>query len=127
MARRKKQSISTFLVSALGFLFMCKVFIWVLETQIMHVPIHIPELNYAFAGVAIALLLRIGFVWWMARRKKASFEKEVAAPAPVYNLTSNSHNTCAACGKTVSEKVKQFCLSRPGRFQGKIFCYDHQS
>lgn len=43
-------------------------------------------------------------------------------------VTGEKQNTsvCSFCGCQVSEKVKQFCLSNPQRFGGKIFCYDHQ-
>lgn len=34
-------------------------------------------------------------------------------------------NKCVVCQKPVSEKVKSYCLSNK-RFQGKIYCYDHQ-
>jgi restriction system protein len=33
---------------------------------------------------------------------------------------------CASCGKPVSEKVMQFCLANQKRFDGKIYCYEHQ-
>jgi restriction system protein len=35
-------------------------------------------------------------------------------------------NTCALCGKAVSEKVVQYCLAYQERFGGKVYCYDHQ-
>lgn len=127
MARRKKQSISTMLVSALGFLFMCKVFLWVVEYQFLHVPVVLPELNYAIIGVLVALLLRIGFVVWIGRRKKAAIESTANALSSVSVPNVNDLNMCVTCGKTVSEKVKQFCLGKPDRFQGQIYCFDHQS
>lgn len=33
---------------------------------------------------------------------------------------------CARCGKPVTNKVKDYCLSNPKRFNGRIYCYDHQ-
>lgn len=33
---------------------------------------------------------------------------------------------CKICGKVVSEKVKQFCLSNEKRFNGNVYCYEHQ-
>lgn len=33
---------------------------------------------------------------------------------------------CVVCGKSVSDKVAQFCRSHPDRFGGKIYCFDHQ-
>ena len=37
-----------------------------------------------------------------------------------------SKNTCALCGKPVSEKVMKFCLSHKARFGGKVYCFEHQ-
>jgi len=34
--------------------------------------------------------------------------------------------TCAKCASPVSAKVMDFCLSRPERFKGLVYCYDHQ-
>ncbi|MGO4542312.1 restriction endonuclease [Paenibacillus sp. 2TAB19] len=33
---------------------------------------------------------------------------------------------CARCGKPVTNKVKDYCLSNPKRYNGRIYCYDHQ-
>ncbi|MEK5174570.1 hypothetical protein NST63_15365 [Heyndrickxia sp. FSL W8-0496] len=33
---------------------------------------------------------------------------------------------CKTCGKEVSEKVKQFCLSNEKPFNGSVYCYEHQ-
>ncbi|QAY66872.1 restriction endonuclease [Paenibacillus protaetiae] len=33
---------------------------------------------------------------------------------------------CARCGKPVANKVKEYCLANPKRFNGRIYCYDHQ-
>lgn len=33
---------------------------------------------------------------------------------------------CARCGKSVTNKVKEYCVSNPRRFNGRIYCYDHQ-
>jgi len=42
------------------------------------------------------------------------------------DIPDNSKNKCAICGVTVSDKVRQYCLSHPERFGGKIYCYNHQ-
>ncbi|MEK5174573.1 nuclease-related domain-containing protein [Heyndrickxia sp. FSL W8-0496] len=34
---------------------------------------------------------------------------------------------CKTCGKEVSEKVKQFCLSNEKPFNGNVYCYEHQN
>jgi restriction system protein len=33
---------------------------------------------------------------------------------------------CARCGKTVSEKVRQYCLAHQGHYGGQVYCYEHQ-
>ena|GEM_PF-377610 len=33
---------------------------------------------------------------------------------------------CAKCGKPVTNKVKDYCLSKPKQFNGRIYCYEHQ-
>jgi restriction system protein len=33
---------------------------------------------------------------------------------------------CASCGVAVSEKVRDYCLARPDRFAGRIYCFKHQ-
>lgn len=33
---------------------------------------------------------------------------------------------CARCGKPVTNKVKEYCLSNPKCFNKRIYCYDHQ-
>ncbi len=33
---------------------------------------------------------------------------------------------CASCGRAVTKGVEKFCLDQPGRFGGKVYCYEHQ-
>jgi restriction system protein len=33
---------------------------------------------------------------------------------------------CARCGVAVSDRVRAYCLGRPGRFGGRIYCFKHQ-
>lgn len=51
-------------------------------------------------------------------------QKEVAATHAQQVIMEN--NVCNTCGKSVTEKVKQYCLSNQQRFSGKVYCYDHQ-
>lgn len=46
---------------------------------------------------------------------------EAVAPGDAANVA-----TCATCGRSVSEKVRDYCLSRPQRFGGHVYCYPHQ-
>lgn len=46
---------------------------------------------------------------------------EINVPNPGAN-----GSTCSICGKPVSEKVRNYCLSNEKRFNGKIYCFDHQ-
>jgi restriction system protein len=33
---------------------------------------------------------------------------------------------CATCGRSLSEKVRDYCLARPQRFGGHVYCFMHQ-
>jgi restriction system protein len=48
----------------------------------------------------------------------ATAESDVAIP--------NTVSHCASCGVVVSEKVRDYCLARPQRFGGRIYCFKHQ-
>jgi len=125
MARRQKQSISMFLVSALGLMAGIKAFLWVLETQYFKLKVDVPYLNAAI-GVAIALLvIRVTWVLWRARAKKKALQGEVAATSEVSSPEADTYR-CAQCGKGVSEKVRNYCLGRPERFHNQVYCYEHQ-
>ncbi|WP_233129824.1 nuclease-related domain-containing protein [Domibacillus epiphyticus] len=43
----------------------------------------------------------------------------------INNLTNTSAK-CVTCGKSVSQKVESFCLSNKERFNGNVYCYEHQ-
>jgi restriction system protein len=47
------------------------------------------------------------------------------APGKTPNGANRSRN-CNLCHKPVSAEVAQYCLSRPQRFGGQVYCYDHQ-
>jgi Nuclease-related domain len=38
---------------------------------------------------------------------------------------TSSSSTCEVCNKSVSDKVRAYCLSNP-TFKGKVYCYEHQ-
>ena len=38
----------------------------------------------------------------------------------------DGQDICAVCGQPVSQKVKQYCLDHSERFEGKIYCFQHQ-
>jgi len=46
---------------------------------------------------------------------------EINPPAP-----GAKGSTCVTCGRQVSEKVRDYCLSNQERFGGKVYCYNHQ-
>lgn len=41
-------------------------------------------------------------------------------------IPATNGSTCARCGKSVSEKVRDYCLSHQKRFGGNVYCYEHQ-
>jgi restriction system protein len=50
---------------------------------------------------------------------------------PIHTLQEDTKNEdsstrCATCGAPVSEKVRQYCLAHRQKFQGKIYCFEHQ-
>ena len=45
-------------------------------------------------------------------------------PTPAEASAAPAH--CVACGAVVSAKVRDYCLARPARFGGRVYCYDHQ-
>lgn len=50
-------------------------------------------------------------------------------PTPTINVLHKSDAdlfVCAKCGKPVTNKTKEYCLSNPRRFNGRIYCYEHQ-
>jgi len=42
------------------------------------------------------------------------------------SFQSSSSQQCVICGITVSDKVRDYCMSNNKRFGGKVVCYDHQ-
>lgn len=123
MARRGKQSISTFIVSALGLLCTLKAFVWVLETKVLNTPIEVPFLNYGIIIAIVLLLLRVSFVLIKNKARKSNYDvQEVGNEFTVPNDTFH----CADCGNKVSEKVRNYCLDRPNKFNNQVFCFEHQ-
>jgi hypothetical protein len=48
-------------------------------------------------------------------------------PTPAPSLGAEPDLThCATCGVSVSDKVRTYCLDRPDRFAGRIYCFKHQ-
>jgi restriction system protein len=54
----------------------------------------------------------------------------VSAPPAEHSLVAASADKerahCANCGADVSAKVRDYCLARPARFHGRIYCFKHQ-
>lgn len=44
----------------------------------------------------------------------------------IETTVDNFLDKCVICGVKVSSNVCQYCLDRPQRFGGKIYCYEHQ-
>jgi restriction system protein len=45
-------------------------------------------------------------------------------PTPTNGEADHAH--CVTCGVAVSEKVRDYCLERPQRFGGGVYCFTHQ-
>lgn len=50
----------------------------------------------------------------------------IGAPAPVIVEQAIGNERCTICGAAVSAKVRDYCLARPGRFGGNVYCFNHQ-
>lgn len=125
--RKNKLTISTFLVSALGLIFSMKAFIYILENFVANaigensIKVDQSDLNIALIVVLSLLFIRLMFVFWQYKSNRITSEALENQTIP--NLDTYQ---CAKCGKDVSEKVKSYCLERPEKFKGKVYCYDHQ-
>lgn len=53
-------------------------------------------------------------------------DEVAASTVPASNKHEDDLFICARCGKSVTNKVKEYCLSNPKKFKGRIYCYDHQ-
>ncbi len=41
-------------------------------------------------------------------------------------MDDQDQRTCALCGEIISEKARDFCRANAGRFNGQVFCSEHQ-
>ena len=41
-------------------------------------------------------------------------------------MIPKSTHVCATCGRQVTPRVREFCLTQPERFGGQVYCMDHQ-
>lgn len=54
-------------------------------------------------------------------------EPEVAViPTVEPSVAPTVEARCATCNSVLSDKVRDYCLTHPERFQGQLYCYDHQ-
>ncbi|MEC0227360.1 hypothetical protein [Paenibacillus alba] len=126
--KSKKLTISTFLASALGLIVILKAFIYVLKHFVFQttgensLKVDESDLNIAFVVVVVLLLIRISYVIVKHRIVRARQTQHINTfvEAKVESFV------CAECGKKVSEKVREYCLERPNKFAGQVYCYDHQ-
>lgn len=61
-----------------------------------------------------------GFVSWLFS------DTRDALVGPVPHAKVEPGFTCATCGKQVTRGVRDYCLGKPERFGGRIYCMDHQ-
>jgi len=55
-------------------------------------------------------------------------DNEIAASALLPSSSKHEDDlfVCAKCGKPITNKAKEYCLSNRRRFNGRIYCYEHQ-
>ena len=122
---RKNSSITGFLISVLGVLFLLKAFSWIMGSRVLQTKIDVPYLDYALIVVIVLLVVRIVFVLLKFKANKVTtINDKITSSENIFVSHDNFH--CAECGKKVSEKVRNYCLERPGKFKNKILCYNHQ-
>jgi restriction system protein len=54
----------------------------------------------------------------------ASTTTTTTMPIDDTSTTDTAH--CTTCGVVVSAKVRDYCLARPARFGGRLYCFNHQ-
>jgi restriction system protein len=71
-----------------------------------------------------------GITWsrpsYQSRKDSVITEQQQKAAVTPEQHIAGEKDTCVICGKSVTEKVKQYCLANQNRFGGNIYCYDHQ-
>ena len=53
-------------------------------------------------------------------------EPRQAAISAAPSLPHDSTYVCATCGRRLTPRVREFCLTQPDRFGGKVYCMEHQ-
>ena len=61
-----------------------------------------------------------------ARSERATTPASARSSTAVVPRFSASAANCALCGKVVSEKVEAYCRNHATRFDGQIYCFEHQ-
>lgn len=56
----------------------------------------------------------------------ASADTTAASTAGVTAAAETASTVCVVCGAGVSDTVRDYCVARPVRFRGQIFCLTHQ-
>jgi ABC-type nickel/cobalt efflux system permease component RcnA len=135
MAKRRKQSISLILIEFLSVLLVLKVFVLVLEYKVLHTTINEPYLDYGIGLTIFLLALRAIFVYWRYRARQSQSMKSDGKHKTEFSVDNTNFGVepsiesfyCSTCGKKVSEKVRNYCLERPKKFNNKVYCFEHQS
>ena len=89
--------------------------------------------NHGFTQAAAALAKACGVELWgrpelLQKMNQLGFTAKdpvVVDPLPA-PTPRPARDCCARCGTVVSFGVRNFCLSRPQRFGGQVFCQQHQ-
>ena len=57
---------------------------------------------------------------------RADAAPALAAKRAVAASAVDEPAVCAACGATLSDKVRDYCVAHTARFDGRLYCYSHQ-
>jgi restriction system protein len=76
--------------------------------------------------VLIEQMANVNAAQTIAVKEPEQVDQNATAPLSANHKQDEDLFVCARCGKPVTNKVKEYCLSNPKRFNGRIYCYDHQ-
>jgi restriction system protein len=81
--------------------------------------------NRGFTPQAVVLAKANDVTLWDREILIAKLPSSEAAQSPELPIAPTA-TPCVVCGTNVSPKVRAWCLARPDRFGGQVYCYRHQ-
>jgi len=83
-----------------------------------------PVFSIVFAVLALLIIIRLVLRYIekqkLAKLGIADIDRMVAAEA------TSSQSVCVLCGRPLSQKVLDYCMSNNARFKGQVYCFNCQ-